>query len=83
MEINLSSRDIDAIAYKVALILTNKMKGQASDEVPEMVTTAEAAKILHITPKRMREIAHRYPHVKRGDSRQAPLLFVRKSLLTQ
>ena len=79
MEITLSHRDKEEIAYKVALILEKRLKKQAD---PEMVTTAEAAKILGITPGRMRQIADRYPHIKKGDGcKQGQLLFDRKALL--
>ena len=81
MEIELSQRQIDAIAYRVALIVAKRLQEQ--DDRPEMVSTKEAAAILHITPARMRQIADRFPHVKQGDNPQGKLLFVRKSLLEQ
>lgn len=82
MEITLSPRTIDAIAYKTALILEKRMaERQKKAEMPEMVTTSEAAAILHVTPDHMRHIAHRYPHTKTGEGKQARLLFVRSALL--
>lgn len=82
MEIELSQRSIDAIAHKAALIVCRKLK-EAGNEFPEMVTTRQAAAILKITPGRMRQIAHKYPHLKQGDNKQSKLLFVRDALLKQ
>lgn len=80
MEIELSKKSIDAIAQKAALIIFQKLKKE-KEELPDMVSTKEAAAILQITPGRMRQIAHRFPHLKQGDSKQGKLLFVRKALL--
>lgn len=82
MEITLSQRDLDAIVHKLSVVLVKKLKDElAKDRVPEMVTTAEAAKILGITACRMRQIAHKYPHIKRGEGKSAGLLFKRDSLI--
>lgn len=78
MEITLSHRDKEEIAYKVALILEKRLR---QNQQPEMVSTKEAAHILGITPCRMRQIADRYPHIKRGNTQQGQLLFQRDSLL--
>lgn len=78
MEITLSHRDKEEIAYKVALILEKRLRNL---QQPEMVTTKEAADILGIQPDRMRKIADRYPHIKKGDSKQGQLLFNRSALL--
>lgn len=79
MEIELSQRQIDAIAYKCALIIAKKLK--ETEVIPEMVTTSEAARILKVTPATMRRIADRYPHIKQGDSKQSKLLFYSKNLV--
>lgn len=79
MEIELSQKTIDAIAYKMALIVVKKMKEK--EDFADFVTTQEAARILHITPGRLLHIADRYPHIKVGDSRNGRLLFERKHLL--
>lgn len=79
MEIELSERQINEIAYKTAVILAKKMKEE--NETPDMVSTKEAANILRITPKRMREIADNYPHVKTGDAKNSRLLFDRSKLI--
>ena len=64
MELELSDKVIDAIAYKVA----------------KMVTTAEAAKILHVSKEYMRQIGYRFPRVK-GEGRNGRVLYVRSALL--
>ena len=76
MEIELRQKDIDAIAYKVAKILKRELKD--GFEQPEMVSTAEAAKILNITPRHMRLIGERFPRIKGAGGR---LLYVRSALL--
>lgn len=82
MEITLSKKDRDAIVHDLRIALRADLKELIkSEQEPEMVSTKEAAKILGIGTTRMRQIADRYPHIKRGDSPQAPLLFVRSSLL--
>ena len=82
MEIELSNKVIDAIAYKCAQIVYRKLREAEGKDLPEMVTTKEAAAILKISPDRMRKIAHRFPHIKQGDNaRVGKLLFVRDALL--
>ena len=82
MEITLSQRDIDTIVLRLSVVVVEKLKKELrKDELPEMVTTTEAAKILGISAGRMRQIADRYPHIKKSDNKQGQLLFVRKSLL--
>ena len=78
MEIELRQKDIDAIAYKVAKILKRELKD--GFEQPEMVSTAEAAKILNISTDRMRRIGHRFPRVK-SDGQCGRVLYVRSALL--
>lgn len=79
MELELTQRCIDEIAHKVAQILARKMKEKAASE--EMVTTEEAARILHVSTAHMRRIASRFPHIKQGEQKQGKLLFVRDALL--
>ena len=86
MELTLSQRDRDAIVQQLRIALRKDIKAMLADtRQPEMVTTSEAARILGITPDRLRHIAcsdpHRYPHTKRGDSKQAPLMWVRDALI--
>lgn len=79
MELELSKRQMDEIAYKTAVIVLRKLKEK--EDVPEMVSTAEAARILGVTPGHMRRIADRFPHIKAGENRQGKLLFKRDALL--
>ncbi len=83
MEIELTQRTIDAIAYRTAVIVMQKLKKaqKESQNLPKMVSTREAAAILGITPGRMRQIAERFPHIKQGEHKQGKLLFVRDALL--
>ena len=83
MPIELTAKDIDAIAYKAATIVVRLLqKSKVNDgKAPTMVSTKEAAAILHISPGRMRQIAGRFPHVKQGNSRQGKLLFVKDALI--
>ena len=78
MEMELSQKTIEAIAYKVAKILKREL--EQADELPERVSTAEAAKILNITPEYMRAIGSRFPRVK-GEGRNGRVLYVRSALL--
>lgn len=83
MPIELTAKDIDAIAYKAATIVVRLLKKHNSDDAkaPVMVSTREAAAILHISPGRMRQIAERFPHVKQGNNKQGKLLFVKDALI--
>ena len=86
MEVTLSQRQLDEIVHKLRVAMRDDMKKILKSEMPpDMVTTSEAAKLLGISPDRLRHIAchdpNRYPHTKRGDSKQAPLMWVRNALL--
>lgn len=73
-EVTLDYPTIKAIAKEVARLLRR-------DELPDMVTTEEAAGILGITPSRMRQIKDKFPHAKKGDKMQGKLLFRKADLL--
>lgn len=73
----LEPQDIDLIARKTAAIVLAK---RHEEEYPELVTTEDAASILHITPQRMRQIKDKYPYIKRGEGMQGKLLFKRDAL---
>ena len=83
MPIELTAKDIDAIAYKAAKIVVRLLEKSNVDngKKPVMVSTKEAAAILHISPGRMRQIAGRFPHIKQGNSKQGKLLFVKDALI--
>lgn len=73
-EVTLDYPTIKAIAKEVAKLLRR-------DELPDMVTTEEAAGILGITPSRMRQIKDRFPHMKKGANMQGKLLFHKAELI--
>lgn len=83
MPIELTAKDIDAIANKVAKSVVRLLEKSNIDngKNPVMVSTKEAAAILHISPGRMRQIAGRFPHIKQGNSKQGKLLFVKDALI--
>lgn len=87
MEITLTKRDKDEIVHKLRLALMKDIRAMLGGDVkreseqPEMVSTAVAAHILGVTPAYMRQIADKYPHIKRGDSKQSKLMFVKSELI--
>ena len=86
MELTLSQRDRDYIVQQLRLALRKDLKAMLDDtRQPDLVSTAEAAKILCITPDGLRHIVmkdpQRYPHIKRGDGPKGRLLFERSALL--
>lgn len=82
MEVELSQKAIDAIAYKAATIVVSKLKAEDQAQAhSQMVSTKEAAAILGITPARLRQIADRFPHIKQGNNKQGKLLFLKRALL--
>lgn len=76
----LSEHDINAIASRVAIVVAKKLLAQTQRLYPDLVTTEEAAAILHISPSRMRAIKDQYPYKKSGDGAQGRLLFKRDAL---
>ena len=81
MEVELSQRIIDQIAHKVAVIVKKSLRDSLSEKMPELVSTKEAAKILRVSEQTMRRNKDKYPHIKKGDSDQSGILFVRSALL--
>lgn len=73
-------KDIERIAQLTASIVVKRILRKQEKDFPELVTTKEAAAILHITPCRMRQIKDKYPHIKRGEGKQGKLLFKRDAL---
>lgn len=59
----LEPQDIDLIARKTAAIVLGSLAKRHEEEYPELVTTEEAASILHITPQRMRQFKDKYPYI--------------------
>lgn len=86
MEQPIPQRQLDEIVYKLRIALRKDIKDMLADtQPPDLVTTKEAASIIGITPGRLRQIVcedpQRYPHIKKGENKQAKLLFDRKALL--
>ena len=71
---------IDAVAQRVAGIVLASIRQEVG---PELVDTEEAARILSISPSRLRHIKDRFPHVKVGGTKQGKLLFKRSALMPQ
>lgn len=87
MELTLSQRDRDAIVQQLRIALRKDIKAMLQDtRQPDMVPTSKAAELLGITAQSLRQIVHedpnRYPHIKKGSSKQSKLLFKRSALLT-
>lgn len=85
MELQLSQRDRDLIVQQLRIALRKDIKAILHDtRQPELVPTSEAAKLLGITAQSLRQIVskdpYRYPHIKKGDSKQSQLLFDRSAL---
>lgn len=80
MEIDLSQKTIDMLADAVAMRLR---KGQQTIRkgTKEYVRTAEAARILGVTPNYLRQVKDRYPHKKTAGTKQGTLLFERDGLI--
>lgn len=74
------SQFLDDVSKKVALLVSKQLKKEAKKD-PELVSTEEAARILNITPDRLRHTKEKYPHVKQGENKQGKLLFVRDALV--
>ena len=86
MEQAIPQRQIDAIVHKLHVLLKQDLKKMHDDEqLPELISTSMAAKMLGMTPQSLRQICcedpQRYPHIKRGTSKQAKLMFDRKALI--
>ena len=73
-EVTIEYQTSKAIAREVAKIIKR-------DEMPEKVTTEQAAQILGITPARMRQIKDKFTHIKKGADMQGKLLFKKSELL--
>lgn len=70
----LDTYTIRAIAEEVVNVMEERKK-------PNLVTTDQAAKMLGISPRRVRELKHRLGYVKAGDNTQGRLMFDANTLL--
>lgn len=81
MLVELSEQTILRIARQTAMLMRQQLRSTIAQQYPQTLTTAQAAKLLGISPSHLRKIAARYPHIKRGEGKQARLLFFRDQLL--
>lgn len=70
----LDTYTIRAIAEEVVKVIEERKK-------PNLVTTDEAAKMLGISARRVRELKHRLGYVKAGEYMQGRLMFDADTLL--
>ena len=75
MEVRLSSESIKALAKAIA----HELKGNQE----QLISCAEAARLLVVSPQTMRLNKDKYRHTKVGDSRQGRLLFDRQDIERQ
>lgn len=78
--VKLDSKTIDAIARKSAKYVLTGLKKKNSTE-KEMVTTAEAAKILGISQNYLRVIKDNFRYIKGGGTKCGRILFEKDSLI--
>jgi hypothetical protein len=73
---------LEDVSRKVACLVEKRLDERLKErQQADLVTTEEAARILGITPDRLRHIKNRFPHVKGGEKQQGKLLFKRDALL--
>ena len=78
--VKLDPKTIDTIARKSArYVLTGLKKEKINDK--EMVTAAEAARILGISQSYLRAIKDKFRYVKGGGSKMGRILFEKDSLI--
>ena len=87
MELELSPQSLNRLADQLSVMVASKVvpiiKAKLAEEnrLQEWITTEEAAAILGITPKYLRETKDRYPYIKNGDKPQGCLRFLRSALV--
>ena len=69
----------DTFIRDITASIVKQLKGK--DVEPDVVSTEEAARILGITPDRLRRIKDRFSYSKAGGSSQGKLLFKRSTLI--
>ena len=74
MKIELDDKTIEKLARRVVEI----QKERTNEK--ELITTMEAAKILRVSPDRMRHLKNKFPHVKVGDNEKGRLMFYRSGV---
>lgn len=78
----LTQKEYRKLVKDIALEVIRLSKKEEFDpDKEEWLTTEEAAAILHISPRTLRNNKDRYPHTKVGDKKQGQLRFLRKGLM--
>lgn len=83
MNIELSEKQLDALAGKTARIVVNMLnrdEPQKLDKKKKYVDLKKAADILGYSVYHLRRIKDQFPHIKRGDNAQGRLLFEEDAL---
>ena len=80
MKIDLSDRTCEMIAQKVSSILRGESEVKSPSD-GEYVSTREAARILRVSPDRLRHLKDKFHHIKVGDKEQGKLLFLKSGLM--
>lgn len=76
----LSDKQIEQIANKTAKLVVRDLKSPP-EQSPLLVSVKDAAKILGISVYHMRKIKDEYQYIRRGDSQQGHIFFIRESLV--
>ena len=79
---SMTKNEIRQLAEALAPLVAERLQKSSNQEMPTeaYVSCKEAARILKISPLRLRVIKDRLPHVKVGNNSQGRLLFLRKGL---
>ena len=80
-KIELSTKQIQEIASKTAKLVVRDLKS-LPDQNSVLVNVKEAAKILGISVDHMRKIKDEDQYIRRGNSKQGHIFFVKESLTT-
>jgi len=78
--VKLDTKTIDTIARKTATIVIGELRKDNTTE-KEMVTAAEAARILGISQSYLRSIKDNFRYVKGGGTKCGRILFEKDSLI--
>lgn len=70
----------DLIVDRLADRILEKLGPPSKEEVPDMVDSTEAAKILHISRKYLLQIKDQFNYVKVGNNKQSRIFFPREEL---
>ena len=77
MKIELDDKSIDKIARRI-VELQKKSSGEIGPD--ELISTQKAARLLRVSPDRIRHLKHKFPHVKVGGKERGRLLFYKSGV---